>query len=99
VLSGGRIAVLDIEMQGVEQVRSRYPDAVLVFVRPSSVEQLAQRLRARGGDDVDAIARRMAIARQQLETEADRFDHVVVNDDLDAAVAAISRILDKMPAR
>jgi guanylate kinase len=98
IMSGGRIAVLDIEMQGVEQVRSRYPDAVLVFVKPSSVEQLAQRLRERGGADAEAIARRMAIARRQLETEAARFDHVVVNDDLDTAVAAISRILDKMPA-
>ena len=91
-LAQGRTVVLEIEVQGAAQVRRRFPDAVLIFLVPPSHEALVERLRGRGSDDEARIAQRMAIAEQELG-HADEFDHVVVNDTVDAAVDAIGRIL------
>jgi guanylate kinase len=85
--------VLEIEIQGARQIRERVPDAVLVFLTPPSVEALEARLRGRGTEDPDAVARRLRTARRELDA-APEFDHVVVNDDLDAAVAEVIRILE-----
>lgn len=91
-LARNRRVVLEIDVQGALQVRARFPDAVLVFLRPPSVPALIERLRRRGADDAARIAERMAIARWEL-AQAGRFDHQIVNDDLDEAVSAISHIL------
>jgi guanylate kinase len=95
-LAAGRPVVLEIDIQGARQVRDAFGDAVLVFLAPPSPEALEARLRRRG-DDAEAIARRLAIARWEL-AQADDFDHVVVNDRLDDAVAALGRILDATSA-
>lgn len=87
----GRLVLLEIEVQGARQVRQRDPRAVLVFVAPPSRDELAARLRARG-DLPDAVDRRLAIADWEL-SQADDFDHIVVNDDLDKCVAELERIL------
>ena len=89
--------LLEIDVQGALQVRERFADAVLVFLEPPSPAALAERLRRRGSDDEERIQRRLAIARWELP-QAHRFDHRVVNDDVDTAVAAIGRILDAQPA-
>jgi guanylate kinase len=95
-LDSGRPVVLEIDIQGARQVRRTFPDAVLVFLAPPSGAALEARLRQRG-DDAETIRRRLAIARWELEQSGD-FDHVVVNDDLGEAVAALGRILDATPA-
>lgn len=87
----GRVVLLEIEVQGARQVRERDPRAVLVFVAPPSRDELAARLRARG-EPPEAIARRLAIADWEL-SQADDFDHIVVNDDLDKCVGELERIL------
>lgn len=87
----GRLVLLEIEVQGARQVRRRDPRAVLVFVAPPSRDELADRLRARG-EQPDAIDRRLAIADWEL-SQAEGFDHIVVNDDLDKCVAELERIL------
>lgn len=87
----GRLVLLEIEVQGAHQVRQRDPRAVLVFVAPPSRDELAARLRARG-EEPAAIDRRLAIADWEL-SQADGFDHLVVNDDLDKCVAELERIL------
>jgi guanylate kinase len=92
-LAEGRPVVLEIDVQGARQVRQVFADATLVFLRPPSEEALETRLRGRG-DDPQAIARRLDIARWEL-AQADDFDHVVVNDSIDQAVAAVARILDR----
>lgn len=92
-LRAGRRVVLEIDVQGALQVRARHPDAVLVFLHPPSIDALSVRLRARGTDDPDRIAERLRIARWELD-QAGLFDHQVVNDDVERAVAAIDRILD-----
>lgn len=84
--------ILEIDAQGAYRVRERFPRATLVFLRPPSDEALLARLRSRGADDPEAIARRMAIARWEL-AQAPHFDHLVVNDRLEETVEEIARIL------
>lgn len=95
-LAAGRDVLLEIDVQGAGWVRRRMPEAVLVFLAPPSLEELERRLRARGTESEEALARRIATARDELR-ERDRFDHVVVNDDLDRAVAEVAAILEPSP--
>lgn len=88
----GAWAFLEIDVQGALQVMERYPAALTIFLRTSSEEAYAERLRGRGTERDDVIRRRLATAREELK-RADRYRHQVVNDDLDRAVADISDIL------
>ncbi|HWB73166.1 MAG TPA: guanylate kinase, partial [Egibacteraceae bacterium] len=97
-LAEGRPVVLEVEVQGALQVRERFADAVLIFLRPPSLEALAERLRRRGTDDPERIQQRLEIAREEL-AQTDRFDHVVENASLEDAVERIARILTDTPAR
>ena len=90
-LEQGTDILLEIEVQGARQVKAAYPEAVAIFIAPPSMESLEQRLRGRGDTSEEAVERRLAIARAELGA-ADEFDQVVVNDDLDAAVAQMLRI-------
>jgi guanylate kinase len=92
-LTAGGSVVLEIEIRGARQVRERFADAVLVFLAPPDLDALVARMRGRGADDDHAVARRMAIARWEMDQVAG-FDHRVVNRDLSEAVEAIGRILD-----
>lgn len=91
-LASGASLILDIDVQGSEQVRARKPDAVHVFVLPPSLDALERRLRSRGTDDELTIRRRMDQAMQQLRGCV-RYDYVLVNDDLEASHAAFQGIL------
>lgn len=81
-IEDGAVIVLDIDVQGAVQVRERVPDALLVFLVPPDLTELERRLRARGTEDDQAVARRLERAREELAHEHE-FDLVVVNDDLD----------------
>ncbi|MBA3374018.1 MAG: guanylate kinase [Actinomycetota bacterium] len=91
-LSEGHPVVLEIDVQGAAQVRQRFPGAVLIFLQPPSAKALAERLSTRGADDPERIAERLRLGQQEMVRAGD-FDHRVVNDDLDGAVGAITRIL------
>lgn len=92
-LSAGRDVVFDIDWQGFRQLRAALPgDVVGVFVLPPSYAALEARLRGRGGDPAEEIARRMAAARSEIAHWAE-FDHVLVNRDLPTAVADVRGIL------
>jgi guanylate kinase len=78
--------VLEIEVQGARQVRGAVPGAVLIFIAPPSLETLRQRLATRGTDDLGGVERRLEIAREELAAR-DEFPVVIVNDDLERAVA------------
>jgi guanylate kinase len=84
--------MLVIDVQGAAQVRAVRPDAVAVFLVASSLEVYEQRLRHRGTEDDATIARRLETARRELEHAGD-YQYRIVNDDLDAAVAAFRRII------
>ena len=93
-ISAGSSLILEIDVQGALQVRERYPKAVLVFIKPPSLEELRERLVKRGTETDESIELRMANARHELEL-ADRYDEIVVNDDLDRAVAELIDIIEK----
>jgi guanylate kinase len=86
------VLVLEIEVQGARQVRERLPDAVSVFIAPPSEEALRTRLVGRGSDSPEQIEKRLDVAREELAAR-DEFDHVVVNDDLDAAVEELAQLV------
>jgi guanylate kinase len=92
-VADGRTVVLDIEVQGAVQVRDRDPEALLIFLAPPSFEELERRLRGRGTEDEEYVARRLAIAHEEV-AQRDRFDVVVVNDDLDRCVAQVLAAVD-----
>ena len=92
-LASGKHVVLDIEVAGSRQVRNRFPDAVQVFVLPPSAAVLAQRLRGRKTEDPATVAKRLAIAAEELGA-AREYEYVVVNDDVVNAVSQVAAILD-----
>lgn len=88
----GKDVILEIEVQGALQVKEKFPDTVLLFVTPPSAEELASRLRGRGTETEEVIAKRM----QQAVTEStlmDKYDYLVVNDSLQEAVETMHNIL------
>lgn len=92
-LAAGRDVAFDIDWQGYRQLRAALPgDVVGVFILPPSLATLEARLRARGGDDPAEIARRMHAARAEI-THWQEFDHIIINDDLDQAIAAVRSVL------
>jgi guanylate kinase len=91
-LAAGHSVLLEIDVQGALAVREKYPEAVLVFVRPPSREEQRARLERRGKDSPEQIERRLAAAADE-ERQAARFDHQVENDDVDRAVAEVAAIL------
>jgi guanylate kinase len=91
-IEAGEWVVLEIDVEGTLSILKRYPDAVTIFVEPSHPDQLEQRLQGRGTESPEAMARRLEVARREL-LEAHRYGHRVVNDDIDAAVNSIERIL------
>jgi len=95
-IDAGHDVLLEIEVQGARQVRDRHPEALLVLLVPPSLTELERRLSARGTEDPDAIAGRLAAARQEL-ADTELFDHVVVNEQVREAAAELDRILDLPP--
>jgi guanylate kinase len=88
----GRDVVLRIDVQGAMQVREQYPEAILIFVAPPSLQELEQRLRRRGRDDEESIQLRLMNAREEMEY-IPRYDYLVVNDDLNRALETLRCIL------
>lgn len=91
--AAGRDVLLEVDVQGARAVRERVADAVLVFLRPPSEQELARRLEARGTETGPALERRLAEARREM-AEADWFDHVVVNDQVGRAVSDLLAIIE-----
>ncbi len=91
-LAAGNDVVLEIEVQGALMVKKKRPDAVLVFIIPPEFSLLEQRLRGRGSEPDDVIARRLEKARSEYKC-GDRYDYIVINDDLEQAVKELSSIL------
>ncbi|MGO9056852.1 MAG: guanylate kinase [Candidatus Binataceae bacterium] len=89
----GRDILLDIDIQGARQLRPRYPnDAVTIFVLPPSFEELEDRLRKRGTEDAQAIARRLQRAREEFQAYPE-YDYLIVNANLDDSLARLRAII------
>ena len=81
LLAEGRDVLFDIDVQGALQVQNVFPQGLFVFILPPSLAELARRLRGRGTDPEEVILRRLANALGEIK-QADRFDYLIVNDDL-----------------
>jgi guanylate kinase len=92
-LAAGADVLLDIEILGARQVKEAFPEALMVYVLPPSMEVLEERLRGRGDTDPEAVARRLAVAEWQIDQARALFDHFVVNDDLATAIGEVAGIL------
>ena len=92
IRAAGRVPLLDLETEGAIVVRDTVPGAVTIFVRAPSFDELERRLRERATESEGEIGERLARAREQL-AQADEFDHVIVNDDLDRAVEELTGIV------
>lgn len=100
-LAAGKNVVLEIEIQGALKVKEQFPESLLVFVTPPSADELQHRLKGRGTEDDEVIARRLARAYEESEG-MDAYDYIVVNDDLDACVEEIHHLVDaarRVPVR
>lgn len=91
-LKNGNDVILEIEVQGAMQIHEKRPDAVMIFVAPPSIEELERRLVGRGTENPEKVAARMKTAEEELK-QADKFDYIIVNDDLDCAIADLLAIL------
>lgn len=91
-LNKGLDVILEIDWQGAEQIKKLLPDSLSIFILPPSTEVLLQRLRGRGQDDEEIIARRMRDAVTEIRHH-DEFDYLVVNDDFALALAELKCII------
>lgn len=98
LLAAGEDVVLVIDVQGARQVRRRRPGTIGVFVLPPSAAVLEQRLRGRSKDSEEQIRRRLGVAAREVGEYVD-YDYVVINDELDAAVARLRAIVMAARAR
>ena len=86
------IAVVDI--QGGVNIEKIFPEAVLIFIMPPSFEELEKRLRGRGTDSEEAILKRLAIAKKEMDFSS-HYDYVVINNTVDETINEIVDIIDK----
>jgi guanylate kinase len=93
----GRDVVLEIDVQGAEQVKRLHPDAYVIFIEPPSREEQERRLRGRG-ESGDVVERRLADAPAEEAVGTRIADHVVINDDVDRCVAEIEALIENRRA-
>jgi len=91
-LARGRDLLLEVDVQGALQLRERRRDARLVFLLPPSLDELERRLRSRGTDAPEAVERRLALVRRELEAVT-AFDYAVVNEAVERTVEALREIV------
>jgi len=87
-IQSGKLVVLEIELEGARQIRASFPNALSIFILPPSFDELEKRIRGRGQDSQEAIARRLDRAKAEIQA-ADEFDIQIVNDDFETALGAI----------
>ena len=93
VMRGGKHVVMDIDVQGAMQFIRAFPLSVTIFILPPSAEVLLERLRGRNTESAAQLAARLQSALQELQ-QVDEYEYVVINDDLERAVASVESIID-----
>ncbi len=89
---GKEVLLFDVDYQGARQIRAAIPEAVGVFILPPSLAELRRRLESRGTETPESLQRRFAKAREEIEHYS-LFDYIVVNDDLQQALAELTGII------
>ena len=85
MINKGINALLEIDVNGAYNIKKKFPDALLIYIAPPSIEVLRQRLIDRGTEEIDVIDKRLAIAEEELK-RVDFYDYVIINDDLETAI-------------
>ncbi len=91
-LSSGSSIILDIDVQGKEQIEKVFPECVSIFIMPPSMEALRQRLDGRGTESPESLAKRIRNAEAEI-IKKDSYRHEIVNDDLDTAIDELTRLV------
>ena len=92
-LAQGRTAILEIDVQGAKQAKTKYPDAVMIFILPPSQRELAERMNGRGREEEKAAEMRLDLADDEIAAAWQHYDHMVINDDLEQAVREVTEII------
>ncbi len=92
-LKTGQSVLLEIDVQGGRQVKAAYDDAVMIFILPPSDKTLAQRLGQRGRDSEDVVQTRLDGASSEIATAWQYYDNMVINEDLEHAIAEVIQII------
>ncbi|MBQ6369986.1 MAG: guanylate kinase [Firmicutes bacterium] len=90
----GLDVILEIDVQGAFQVRENYPECILIFILPPSMEELEARIRHRGSETEESLKARLGEAQHEIDL-SDRYDHRVVNGDLEQAVTDVHEIINR----
>ena len=93
-LEEGVDVILEIEVNGARNIKKIFPDALLIYIAPPSMEILKERLIGRGTEDLETIEKRLRIAEVEMK-QVDFYDYVIVNDDLDKAISDVKRVILK----
>lgn len=91
-VTAGLDVLFDLDVKGALKLKQSYPDALLIFLMPPSLEVLERRLQQRGTEDTSQLQRRLTEAKIECE-QASKFDYVVVNDNLEETVSKIEQII------
>ncbi len=97
-LENGKDVILEIEMQGALKIKAKYPDSVLVFITPPTVEELIRRLRNRGTETEEVITKRLEKATMEAEG-IEAYDYILVNDNLDKTVKHLNYLIQDQHMR
>lgn len=97
-LASGRDVILEIEIQGALRIKEQYPDALLLFVTPSSAEELKRRLTNRGTESAEVIEARLKRAAEEAEG-VEAYDYIVVNDELEACTERLHQLIEAQHSR
>ena len=92
LLNSGKDVILEIDVQGAKQIKELYPSTILIFIMAPSMREVKRRIMMRGDENIDQIISRFKVAYNEIN-QINNYNYVVVNDDLDTAVAKVEAIL------
>lgn len=92
LLDSGKDVILEIDVQGAKQIKDLYPSTILIFIMAPSMREVKRRIMMRGDENIDQIISRFKVAYNEIN-QINNYNYVVVNDDLDTAVAKVEAIL------
>ena len=92
LLDSGKDVILEIDVQGAKQIKEIYPSTILIFIMAPSMREVKRRIMMRGSENIDQIISRFKVAYNEIN-QINNYNYVVVNDDLDTAVAKVEAIL------
>ncbi|MGN0395018.1 MAG: guanylate kinase [Coprococcus sp.] len=97
-LNQGKNIILEIEVMGAMRIKEQYPDALLIFISAPSIQSLKERLAGRGTENEATIIKRLKKATEEA-CDIDKYDYIVVNDDLDMCVSTVNSIIESYACR